>query len=258
MWLRDCAQMCSSQEDAVMQRALILAVLAGAAGAANADVVAYWAFPGTVPGGASNYVISWPIAADVKANAGSATLDTDASKYDGSAAPTAVQQGAMQLLTGDLANAESGFTAGSGLGMRNLNISGGAQNLTEGKSIFLTFDASNYQNMVLSFADRYTATGPTTTTISVSADGVAYTNVTALANVRNSTFATQTVNLSSFTALNNDSQVFVRITVSGYNSGSNGAARFDNIKINGTLIPTPGALALAGMGGLLVTRRRRK
>ncbi len=241
-----------------MQRALMLAVLAGAAGAANADVVAYWAFPGTVPAAGINYLINWPIAADVKANAGPATLDTDASKYDGSPAPTAVQQGAMQLLTGDLANAESGFTAGSGLGMRNLNISGGQQNLTEGKSIILTFDATNYQNMVLSFAERYTSTGPTTVSVSVSSDGVSYTSVGSFATVRTATWSTRSVDLSSFVSLNNDSQVFAKITVTGFNSGSNGAARFDNIKIDGTLIPTPGALALAGVAGLMVARRRRK
>lgn len=241
-----------------MQRALMLALLASAAGAANADVVAYWAFPGTVPAAGSNYIINWPIAADVKANAGAATLDTDALKYDGSPSPTALQQGAMQLLTGDLTNAESGFTAGSGLGMRNLNITGGAQNLTEGKSIILTFDATNYQNMVLSFAERYTSTGPTTVSVSVSSDGVNYLPAGSFATTRTSAWFARSVDLSSFAILNNDSQVFAKITVSGFNSGSNGAARFDNIKIDGTLIPTPGALALAGMGGLMVARRRRK
>ncbi|GDX98446.1 hypothetical protein LBMAG48_08500 [Phycisphaerae bacterium] len=241
-----------------MQRALILAVLAGAAGAASAEVVAYWAFPGTVPAANANYIIGWPIAADVKANAGPATLDTDANKYDGSSAPTAVQQGAMQLLTGDVLNAVSPFTAGSGLGMRNLNITGGQQNLTEGKSIILTFDASNYQNMVLSFAERYSATGPTTVSVSVSSDGVNYTSAGSFATNRNSTFSVRSVDLSSFTSINNDSQIFAKITVTGYNTGSNGAARFDNIKVDGTLIPTPGALALAGAAGLMVARRRRK
>jgi hypothetical protein len=253
-----CGMHVSTQEVCVMQRALIVALLAGAAGAANADVVAYWAFPSVVPPIGANYVISWPIAADLKANTGPATLDTDALKYDGTPAPNAVAQGAMQLQTGDLANAESGFVAGSGLGMRNLNISGGAQNLTEGKSIFLTFDATNFQNMALSFADRYTSTGPTATTIAVSADGVNYTNVTSLTNNRNASWNAQAISLASFTSLNNDNQVFVRITLSNFNSGSNGAARFDNIKITGDVVPTPGALALTGIAGLMVARRRRK
>lgn len=39
--------------------------------------------------------------------------------------------------------------------------------------------------------------------------------------------------------------------------GSFAGARIDNVVIEGTLVPTPGTLALLGLGGLAMTRRRR-
>lgn len=251
-----CGMHVSTQEVFVMQRALIVALLAGAAGAANADVVAYWAFPGTTPPSSSNYIIGWPIAADLKANTGPATLDTDALKYDGSPAPTAVQQGAGQLFAGSALSAQPTFAAGSALSFRNLNIVGGAQNLTEGKSIILTFDASNYQNLRLIFDERYTAQGPQIIDVLTSSDGVSYSNAGAFVVDRDSTFRTRNVDLTGNTTLNNDNQVFVKITMRSFTGTGN--ARFDNITITGDLIPTPGALALTGIAGLMVARRRRK
>ena len=239
-----------------MQRALILAVLAGAAGAANAAVVAYWAFPGTVPPIPSNYIIGWPIAADLKANTGPATLDTDALKYDGTPGPNAVQQGAGQYFAGSTLSAQPTFGAGSGLSFRNLNISGGAQNLTEGKSVILTFDASNYQNLRLIFDERYTSSGPQIIDVLSSSDGVSYTNAGGFGVDRDSTFRTRNVDLSGNSTISDDNQVFVKITMRSFTGTGN--ARFDNITITGDLIPSPGALALAGVGGLVVARRRRK
>lgn len=239
-----------------MQRALIVTLLASAAGSANANVVAYWAFPGTTPPSGSNYIIGWPIAADLKANTGPATLDTDALKYDGSPAPTAVQQGAAQLFAGSTLSAQPTFAAGSALSFRNLNIVGGAQNLTEGKSIFLTFDASNYQNLRLIFDERYTLQGPQIIDVLTSSDGLSYTNAGTFAVDRDSTFRTRNVDLSGNSTINNDNQVFVKITMRSFTGTGN--ARFDNITITGDLIPTPGALGLAGVAGLMVARRRRK
>jgi hypothetical protein len=234
-----------------MKSMMTLVALVAAAGSAHAATVAYWAFPTTAP--AQNYNITWPINADLKANAGLATLDADAPKYDGSAAPNAIAQGSMQLFTGDNTGALPGFAATTAISMRN-----DSQDRGQGKSIILRFDASGFQNMVLSFAERYSSTGPQTTTISYSGDGVNYTTATSYSNTRSGAFlALRTVNLSAASGISFNSAAYVKITFSQFNAGSNGSARLDNILIDGTFIPAPGSMALLAIGGLVAGRRRR-
>ncbi|MDX2016132.1 MAG: hypothetical protein SFY95_00670 [Planctomycetota bacterium] len=235
-----------------MKNVIALAALAAVAGSAQSAVVAYWAFPTSAP--SQNFNLAWPFNADVKANAGLAILDTDAPKYDGSPAPNAIQQGSMQLLTGSIVNAQPGFAAGQGLGLRN-----DSQNRGEGKSIFLRFDATNFLDLSLSYAERYSSTGPTTVTIGYSTDGVSFTDFTSYSTLRDGNFAAaaRVIDLSSVNSIENRSASFLRIRFSGFNVNSNGAARLDNITVSGTVIPTPGAAALLGLAGLAATRRRR-
>ncbi len=235
-----------------MKSMIALAALVAAAGSAHAATVAYWAFPTTAP--AQNYNITWPVNADLKANAGLATLDTDAPKYDGSPAPTALQQGSMQYFAGSAVNALPGFGAGQGLGFRNDSLNRG-----EGKSIFLRFDSTNYADLTLSFAERYTSTGPATTTISYSADGVNYTTFTSFTNVRDGAFAAnaRVIDLSSVNGIENLSAAYLKITFSGFTVNSNGGSRLDNILVDGTFIPAPGSMALLALGGVVAARRRR-
>lgn len=235
-----------------MKSMIALAALVVAAGAAQAATVAYWALPGTVPPTNTNYNITWPINADLKANAGLATLDTDASKYDGSASPTAVQQGNMQLFTGSAINLQAPFVAGADLSMRSLNGS------ANGKSHILRFDASGFQDLVLSFAERSTSTGATSSTVSYSTDGVNYTAASTYSITADSTYRLRTVDLSSIGAIEFASTVYLKITLSGFSAtSSTGNTRVDNILIDGTFIPAPGSLALVGLGGLVAARRRR-
>jgi MYXO-CTERM domain-containing protein len=55
--------------------------------------------------------------------------------------------------------------------------------------------------------------------------------------------------------------VRIRALVDSVNSSgtytSGGTARVDNLMINGTAVPAPGALALLGVAGLVGSRRRR-
>jgi hypothetical protein len=72
--------------------------------------------------------------------------------------------------------------------------------------------------------------------------------------------ATNTLSLGA--AANNAAEVVVRIralvdsvnSTGSYQAG--GTARVDNIMINGTLVPAPGAAALVGLAGLIARRRR--
>jgi len=234
-----------------MKSMIALAALVAVAGSAHAATVAYWAFPTTAP--AQNYNITWPINADLKANSGPATIDTDAPKYDGSPAPTALQQGSMQMFTGDLTGALPGYLATTALSMRN-----DSQDRGQGKSIIMRFDASGFQDLTLSFAERYSSTGAATTTISYSNDGVNYTTFTSWSNNRTGAFLPlRTVDMSSVGAIEFAATAYIKITFSAFNTNSNGSARLDNILVDGTFIPAPGSLALLGLGGLVAARRRR-
>lgn len=234
-------------------RLIAVGALLVAAGAAQADVVAYWAFPATAP--TNNWQLTYPFVADAKANAGPATIDTDARKWDGTVgAPTATQQGAMQLFAGTTINVTAPVAAaGQALSMRSLN---GDSN---GKSIFITFDNSLYQNLSLTLAERVTGTGPTDVAVSMSTDGVNYTSVTSyLLTDRTSNFYLRTVDLSSADFTDGGGSVTIKLTYTGFAATSGtGAIRLDNVRVDGTLIPTPGAAALLGLGGLLAARRRR-
>ena len=63
-------------------------------------------------------------------------------------------------------------------------------------------------------------------------------------------------------AADNASEVIVRIRalVDPVNSSNvyqaGGTARIDNILVNGSLVPAPGAVALVGLAGLMARRRR--
>jgi len=226
-----------------MKSMMTLVALVAAAGSAQAATVAYWAFPSTVPSSSVNFQMSWPINADLKANAGLATIDTDAPKWDGSSGSTALQQGSMQYFAGDATNALPGFVAGSGLSMRN-----DSQDRAQNKSIIMRFDASNFIDLKLSFAERYSSTGPTTTSIDFSTDGGAtYTNFSSYSNTRSGAFLpARLVDLSAVNSIEGLSSLYIKIRFSTFNT-----------HIDGTSIPAPGSMALLAIGGLVAGRRRR-
>lgn len=228
------------------------AALVVASGAASAAPIAYWSFPTTAP--SQNYNLTFPILADFKATAGVASIDTDAPKYDGSPAPTAIQQGAIQYLGGSTVNSQFGAVAGQALSMRN-----DAQDRSQGKSFFVRFDGTGYADYKLSYAERYTSTGPTGVAISYSTDGISYTSFTSYATVRDGAFAAapRVIDLSAVNSIEGSASVYFKITFTGFNAAGNGAARIDNVFVEGTAIPAPAAASMLGLIGLAVARRRR-
>lgn len=214
--------------------------------------IAYWQFPTTVPTGtggtAQNYDIAFPIAADVKANAGLAVITTDALTFNGSAATT-LDQGSMQYFSGSTINALPGVVPGSGLSMR-----GNTGNVSNGRSITMRFDTSTFSNISMSFAERVTSTGPATIAFSYSTDGTNFTAFSTASPTRNGIFVLRTVDFSAVTDLNNVPAAYIRMTFDGF-TGTNGsgAVRVDNILI----VPTPATAALLGLGSLAAMRRRR-
>lgn len=235
----------------------VVAALAAFSGAARADTVAYWAFQSTVPAGADNFKMTWPLLADVKANLGPATADTDARKWDGTLTmPTATQQGALQHFTGTILNVQAPSVAGADLSMRSLN---GDSN---GKSFIFRFDNGNFMDLVLSFAERFTSTGPTDVAYSYSTDGTTYTPIASAGynttGLRDSTYRVRSVDLSAVDALDNQAAAYVKITYTGFSlTSGTGSVRVDNVLFSGTQIPAPGAIATMALVGLAAARRRR-
>ena len=134
------------------------------------------------------------------------------------------------------------------------------------------------ERISFSFDMTRSSTGPATWIIEMSTNGGAsfstlnasYTAIVAGATGSGTSSwtasgAVQTAFNSSYNlgaAADNASEVIVRIRalVDPVNSSNvyqaGGTARIDNILVNGTLVPAPGAAALVGLAGLMARRRR--
>ncbi len=131
-----------------------------------------------------------------------------------------------------------------------------------------------FEDITISFAQAASNTGPGDFQFQYSTDGVNYTNFGSVyagptPDFNGGTFNPANVltfDLSSVTALSNQSSVGFRIAVSGTRSENNGTIasggtfRVDDFVINGvSQIPEPSSLTLLGIGvaGLVLNRRRR-
>lgn len=143
----------------------------------------------------------------------------------------------------------------------------------------ISFSNAGFSNTVLSWDQTRSQTGPATSTLLMSTDGGA--NWTTLissysviinaaapsgAGAWNSTTynAAYTTTLALGAAADGQSSVIIRfqalvdaITPSTGLFSSGGTNRIDNVFVNGTAVPAPGALALLGVAGLVGSRRRR-
>jgi hypothetical protein len=109
------------------------------------------------------------------------------------------------------------------------------------------------------FARRYSSTGPTGASVAYVTAGVNNCAFTCDATNRSVAFgaAAQIIDLSAVNSIEGVSSVYFKITFTGFNAGSNGTARIDNVLVEGTLIPTPAAASLLALVGLAAARRRR-
>ena len=103
-----------------------------------------------------------------------------------------------------------------------------ASTTSNGKSVVFKFSMSGYQNLMLSYAQRGTATGHTTETWSYSTDGVNFTTAESITGCNVTTFTLREVSFISATALNDAATVYIKLTVDGCTSGS-GNNRIDNV-----------------------------
>jgi hypothetical protein len=105
---------------------------------------------------------------------------------------------------------------------------GGSGNSANGKSMVLKFSMEDYQNPVLTFATRGTATGFHTQQWAWSTDNITYTDFGTNTAENTGTFVFRTLDMSSIDALDQAVDVYLRVTFSGATSAS-GNNRLENI-----------------------------
>jgi len=203
-------------------------------GTCNSAMLAAWTFDGLA--GAPNTPTSIP------ATIGTATLYAD-STNGSSKFVTASSNNEYTAQTGSALNDPRNPTsAGQALALLG-GLSGTAAN---GKSIVLKLSTLGYKDLKLSFAIYSSSTGFRRHVWSYSTNGVDFTTTDSATYEIPTSFAIQTVDFSGVAALNNQAEVYVRLTVYGAN-GSSGNNRLDNIVFAAAPTPsltaTPGSLA---------------
>lgn len=106
--------------------------------------------------------------------------------------------------------------------------------------IVFKIPTTGYQDLILSYATRGTASGYTNHDWSYSTDGTTFTPQVTITGRNATTFSTQTVDFSAISALDNLPAVYIKLVVSGATAPS-GNNRFDNINFTGVSSCTPPA-----------------
>nr|WP_321231939.1 choice-of-anchor J domain-containing protein [uncultured Psychroserpens sp.] len=109
----------------------------------------------------------------------------------------------------------------------------GSSLVNNGSNFTLEFSSLGYENIVLSFYAQKTSSGFDNNQVSYSTDGGM--NFTDFGAPFNPSSNVRTFDFSSIPAINNNADLQIRITLDG-GSGSTGNNRYDNIKLEGTLV----------------------
>jgi hypothetical protein len=222
----------------------LVAMVAAGEGSARGALIAYWNFNGLSIAAASTPG-SGGVPTSIAADQGSGTLSL--AGYGGTVDDFAGST--INAISPDLAEESlSPIAAGPAAGPFPGN----------GTYIDTTFSTLGFEDVVVTFATRGTATGFNSGLWSYSTDGTNFfpTGAPSTASV-STTFALATVNLSALSAIEGQSAVTLRYTLSGATSNS-GNNRIDNLQVNGTPVPEPAtaALVMGGMLGLMMVGRR--
>ena len=169
----------------------------------------------------------------------------------------------------------STFATGFGGSTSALNTTGYAAQNTGDRTRGVQFSSSTsgYDSIVIAWNERHSNTAANTVAVFATADGTNWTEVqvftfTPAASGTGDTWYQRSVTLGA--AYANAANFGFRVlaafdpTAGTYLASrststyaTTGTLRFDDVTINGTLIPAPGALALLGVAGLVGARRRR-
>ncbi|MBU6413992.1 MAG: PEP-CTERM sorting domain-containing protein [Planctomycetes bacterium] len=225
---------------------IAMLALAGLAAVANADVITQWTFN-------SN-----------PADANTATGTLTPATGSGTAATLA---GNTQVFNSGNTN----DTSSPGDNSRWSVTTFAAQGTGSGaRGVTYNVSTAGYTGISVNYWHRFSNTSNRFSQVEYTLDGSTYAVFTSFENTSGGdAWNNYNVDFSSVAGANNNASFGVRITsifggAGSYvasNSTSNyattGTWGFDLVTFNGTLVPTPGSVALMGLGGLLAARRRR-
>ncbi len=226
-----------------LSAALAGSVVATVASTASADLIAGWTIPTAFPNNPPPAGVSYSVGA---ADQGDQTIGSQLSSVHALAAAT--------------------YTSPAGNGSA---YSFSSNNWSIGDYYEARVSTSNYTSISVSWDQARSATGPAAFELIFSVDGGAnWTTVTAYTVLQSgggsapgtwssTTYNSLYSNTQALAGADNASDLWIRFraTVGGAATGSN---RIDNVMVNGTLIPAPGAIALLGAAGLIGGTRRRR
>ena len=245
----------------VMTRLSLAAIVASTAcvASASADLVVGWTIPNAFPMGAGNV----PTGTFYTVGAG-----------DQGAASAGTSLSSTHQLASSGANATS-YTSPAGNGSQYAFSS----NVWKAGDYYqASFSGTGYTGLSFAWDFTRSTTGPATWTVIMSVDGgtnwstlmATYTPIvnsatpTGAGTWNTSTYiAAYTSSIALGASADNASSIIVRVQalVDSVNSSgvyqAGGTARIDNVFVNGTAVPAPGAVALLGVAGLAARRRRR-
>lgn len=228
-----------------MKKAVVLAAMAAVAGAAQADTLAQWTYEVSGPTFAAlnNVPISGSYVAEGGVNA------------------------AISMSRGVHASANTDYSSPSGNGSLE---SFSSNEWAIGDFYEFTTSTVGYKTITFGWDQTRSATGPSTFDLAISTDGTNFvTVVDNFAALENSTvnggFWSSTTYVPAYTfspvgvgaLADNQTTVWFRLINQVTPGGTGGTCRVDNVSIDGTLIPAPGALALLGLGACVTVRRRK-
>ena len=128
---------------------------------------------------------------------------------------------------------------------------------------------TGYQNVVITFGLRNSNTSSKYAQLQYSTNGTNFADFGDVITGTGDAFTSVSRDLSALTSTNNNSTFAFRVvsvfapgtsayaaTKSTSTYGTAGTYGFDLVTVNGTAIPSPGAVALLGLAGLVARRRR--
>lgn len=221
----------------------VVALAAAVSSSASAELIVGWSIPTAIPAA------------------------TTGSNYTYGAADLGVQT-AGSSLSAFHALAATTWSSPAGNGSTH---SLSSNNWSVGDYYQIAVSTTGFTDISLSWDQTRSSTGPSSFAVQVSTDGSTFTTLLASYTVIQAggsgtgtlSWTTNPANyqsaftttVSSILAASDLSTVYFRfVNLSTVATG--GTNRIDNIQVNGSVIPTPGALALAGLAGLVLRRRR--
>lgn len=231
---------------------IIIGTLCALAGAANADIITQWNFNSATP---DNNLATGTLTPSVGTGTASGVGGVNATAFASGAANGGSSDPATTDDTGWQVTAFAAQgTENQGRGVQFMVSTLGFQD------IIVTFDQRHSNTSSRFYAGQYTVDGGTSWITAVTFEG----------NAGDTWFNGRTIDLSSVAAADNNANFGIRV-VAAFAPGTNGyvassgtatyapagTARFDYVTFAGSVVPTPGSMALLAVGGLMVARRRR-